>query len=210
MNYLCVFYNKKTQFQIKGENIALNKAPHPTDMNWFNFGFSERSRLIRKSLYTVFAVGILILSGIIALIISYWMELLTQYNGERPVFLTIILVLIILIINRIIRKLVVYTTKIERFQTRTDKKTEQINLIVINESLNLGFFTIVVPILVQLPDYIAKNTTKSSSFPLVMFVTIIIQAIVVTLLDIFVYYFGVRQHIYKWLDNKKIKLRTHT
>ncbi len=179
-------------------------------MNWFNFGFSERSRLIRKSLYTVFAVGILILSGIIALIISYWMELLTQYNGERPVFLTIILVLIILIINRIIRKLVVYTTKIERFQTRTDKKTEQINLIVINESLNLGFFTIVVPILVQLPDYIAKNTTKSSSFPLVMFVTIIIQAIVVTLLDFFVYYFGVRQGIYKWLDNKKIKLRTHT
>lgn len=74
----------------------------------------------------------------------------------------------------------------------------------------MGFFTIIVPILVQLPDYIAKNTTKSSSFPLIMFVTIVIQAIVVTLLDFGVYYFGVRQGIYKWLDNKKIKLRTHT
>lgn len=132
MNYLCVFYNKKTQYQINGINIALNKAPHPTDMDWYNFGFSERSRIIRKVIFTVYAVGILILSGVIALIISYWMELLTKYNGERPVFLTIVLVLIFLIINRIIRKLVVYMTKVERFQTRTDKKTEQINLIVIN------------------------------------------------------------------------------
>lgn len=121
---MCVFYNKKTRAN-KVEQIALNKAPHPTDMNWFNFGFSERSRLIRKSLYTVFAVGDHGFEAIPSRCLDHLFALdgtLTQYNGERPVFLTIILVLIILIINRIIRKLVVYTTKIERFRLEQIKK----------------------------------------------------------------------------------------
>lgn len=120
-------------------------------MLWHNFGFSERSRIFRKIILTLSAIGVLILSGIIALIFSYWMELVTQSKGERPVYLTILIVLIVLIFNRIIRKIVVYTTKMERFETKTDKKSEQISLIAIHESVNLGFFSIIVPILVQLP-----------------------------------------------------------
>lgn len=112
LNFFCVSYNPKTQHMVNQKYISLSNAPHPTDLLWHNFGFSERSRIVRKVLLTVGAVAVLILSGIVALIFSYWMELITNSKGQRPVYLTILIVLIVLIFNRIIRKIVVYTTKV--------------------------------------------------------------------------------------------------
>lgn len=63
-----------------------------------------------------------------------------------------------------------------KLDTFTDEHCEQLSVSVINESINLGFFSIFAPILAKLPSFIQLNTSSSSSFPLVMFTTIIIQS----------------------------------
>lgn len=205
-----MFYNPKTQYQIHSTNIALENAPHPTDILWNNMGFSEGSRLLKKIIYSFVAILVLIVSAGVSLGFSFWIELITNSQGKQPVYLTVIIVLITLTFNVLIMKIVIWTITKVKLDTRTDQESEQIMLVVVHQSLNLGFFSIIVPILVKLPSVIAEETTKSSSFPLVMFTTIIIQSFVTNTFSFIMQYFEVKQRILRFLHNKKISIKTQT
>lgn len=189
LNYLCVFYNPRTQYEIHTTKIALENAPHPTDILWYNIGFSEGSRVVRKIIFSLVAIGLLIVGAGISLGFSFWIEMITNNQEKQPVYLTVIIVLITLTFNVLLKKIVMWTTTKVKLDTRTDLESEQIMLVVLHQSLNLGFFSIIVPILVKLPSAIADQTTKSSSFPLVMFTTIIIQSLITNPFSFLLQYF---------------------
>jgi hypothetical protein len=54
------------------------------------------------------------------------------------------------------------------------------SITVVSQAINLGFFSIFAPIIAKLPSFVKLNTSDSSSFPLVMFTTMIIQSFIGT------------------------------
>lgn len=81
---------------------------------------------------------------------------------------------------------------------------------MVQQSLALGFFSIFAPIIVKLPTYVADKTTKSSSFPMVMFVTILIQGLLTNLGSFIANYFEISQKISRFLNKKRISIKTQT
>ena len=69
--------------------------------------------------------------------------------------LTVLVATIVFAFNKIIRKRVMKMTRLYKLDNRTDEESEQIMLIVLHESLNMGFFSVIAPILVKLPDAVA-------------------------------------------------------
>lgn len=111
MQYLCVFYNQKSQYKINNKEISIENAPHPTDINWHNIGYSEKSRICRKLVFNLASVAILFVSAGVSIAISYWIEVITNNQKSQPVYLTVIIVLITLAFNQAIKAVVIWTTK---------------------------------------------------------------------------------------------------
>jgi len=80
----------------------------------------------------------------------------------------------------------------------------------VQQSLALGFFSIFAPIIVKLPTYVAVRTTKSSSFPMVMFVTILIQGLLANFASFIANYFEIGQKISRFFNKRKISIKTQT
>lgn len=208
--YFFPFYHPETQYQLHNQKISIAKAPEPTDIQWQNFGFTEISRIVRKILASLFTTTLLIFSAAISISVSIWIESLLSTTGIQPTYLTIILVIITLLINIIIQMIVSFCIRQIKLDTFTDENCEQLSVTVINESINLGFFSIFAPILAKLPSFIQLNTSSSSSFPLVMFTTIIIQSFLGTTIGFFLEYFAVVNRVLEFLHNRGILINTQT
>lgn len=81
---------------------------------------------------------------------------------------------------------------------------------VINESINLGFFSIFAPIVAKLPAFLPIQSSSSSTFPSVMFTTIIIQSFIGITIVFAVEYFEIATKAFKLLHNKGILIKTQT
>lgn len=97
-----------------------------------------------------------------------------------------------------------------KLDTVTDQICEHLSVTVINESFNLGFFSIFAPILAKLPSFIKLDTSQSSSFPVIMFTTIIIQSFIGTTISFLLSYFEVVRRVLEYLDRQKIIINTQT
>lgn len=74
IHYFFPFYHPHSQYKINKNEISIEVAPEPTDIQWQNFGFSESLRVFRKILVTLFAVCLLIVSAAISIAISIAIE----------------------------------------------------------------------------------------------------------------------------------------
>jgi hypothetical protein len=131
-------------------------------------------------------------------------------TGIQPGYLTVILTLIVLLVNVLIRMIIEYCLTLIKLQTITDFHCEHLIISVLSAAINLGFFSIFAPIIAKLPSFINVQTSKSSSFPLVMFTAILIQSFLAPPLKYLSDYFDIMIKIRKFLHNKKIALKTQT
>ena len=63
MQYCFPFYAAKRKYKDKGANVAIQRAPEPTDLIWINFGHSNKRRILRKIGFWTISMIILIISG---------------------------------------------------------------------------------------------------------------------------------------------------
>lgn len=83
-------------------------------------------------------------------------------------------------------------------------------LITIHQSLNLGFFSVLAPFLVKLPQEIEEKTIKSSNFPVVMLMLITAQGILANIAHFIIKYFELKQKFSRTLHNRHISIKTQT
>jgi hypothetical protein len=108
----------------------------------------------------------------------------------------------------IIQLIVAFAIKIIYLETFTDEHCEQLPITVVSQAINLGFFSIFAPIVAKLPSFIQINTSDSSSFPLFMFVTIIMQSFIGTTINFLLEYFKIVLHVLKFLHQRGILRHT--
>jgi hypothetical protein len=117
------------------------------------------------------------------------------------------------IYNVVIQTIVAYAIKIIYLDTVTDQQCEQLFITVVSQAINLGFFSIFAPIIAKLPQLpidIKLDTSDSSTFPLVMFTTIIIQSFIGNTVNFLLEYFEVVPIALRFLHNWGILVNTET
>ncbi len=133
-------------------------APEPNSIQWQNFGFSELSRIIRKIVSSLFTLILLVFSAGISIAISVGIQNLLQNTGIDPTSMTIILVIVSLLINVVIQVVVKLCIEHIRLDILDSQYCEELTVSVINQSINLGFFSIFAPIVAMLPAFIPVQT----------------------------------------------------
>ncbi len=83
-------------------------------------------------------------------------------------------------------------------------------MIVISLSINLGFFSMFAPIIAKLPAFIYIETKSSSSFPLVMFISILLLTFLQSTIGFLVTYFDLNNKILRFLHKKGLAIKTQT
>lgn len=158
----------------------------------------------------MFTVALLIVSAGLSVALSIWIENALAKGNANPTGITILLALVTLTLNFIIQLIVETAIKLIRLDTYTDQQCEQLTITVVNQSINLGFFSIFAPILAKLPSFIQLDSSNSSNFPLMMFTTIIIQSFISTTVSFLIDFLEIMPKVYKFLDDRKLMVNTQT
>lgn len=153
---------------------------------------------------------LLLLSGGISIAVSLWIESNLNSTGVSPTLLTIVLVLFNAVFNFIVEEVLWFFIRQIRLDTHTDEQCEMLTITAINHSLSIGFITILAPIISKLPSFIRIETSDSTTFPLIMFTSIIVQSYFGTTIHFLLEYFELTHYLMKLLQKTRIVINTQT
>ena len=99
-----------SDFRVRGENIAVERAPEPDDIVWENTKISLKGAICRKTLYSFFSILLLLVGGGIQYGLAVAQTKASQ-DSQTQLIMSTISSISISIINAVIQIFLVFTSQ---------------------------------------------------------------------------------------------------
>ena len=142
----------KSDYRVKGEEVAIERAPEPDDIIWENAGISIGGAICRKTLYSFLSIIMLLLGGGV----QYGLAVAstkTAQDSQTQLLMSTVSSLTVSVLNAIIQFFLVFTSEKERNETRTEYNTVLMVKISFFQFLNTGVFVIAANFLADMDNF---------------------------------------------------------
>lgn len=156
-----------------------------------------------KIIFTILTLLILGASGVICYLISLFDQ--KYSNGGKNIWMSIVSSVIVFLFNLIIQKLLILSVENQKLDTKTNLMIEQLRLLVFHQSINLGFFSIVVPLIIYYPDL--HFGVAQADYPTVITTIICFKTFLNTPLDFMIEYFNLKSIIWRLVIAKGVVIK---